>query len=295
MHKVTVTALTISGLTALGVYRYRRGLVSRLLGLPPALHDVAVERGLRIPMRDGAELVADRYYPRESGRFPTILVCTPYGRKASGFFVSRRMAERGYNVLVQDVRGRFDSEGEFDVFAGEDVDGWATIGWISNQPWFDGSLGLWGMSYLAYAQWAAAPGAPTFLRAIMPQIGGSRAYPIIYPDGAFNLDLALPIPSSSRNRTLNRMPRSSRACFRNSGFGVGSGAVLCTCLSAKQTRRSRAVRRPFSATGWLTRKPTPTGGIGTTAAGYARWKPPRTCSPAGMTSSCASCWTTTRP
>lgn len=192
MHKRAATALTICGLTALGFYRYRRRLVSRLLGLPPALHDVDVERGLRIPMPDGVELVADRYHPREPARFPTILVRTPYGRKASGFFVSHRIAERGYNVLVQDVRGRFDSEGEFDVFAGEDADGRATIRWISEQPWFDGSLGLWGMSYLAYTQWAAAPAAPSFLRAIMPQIGGSRAYPIIYPDGAFNLDLALP-------------------------------------------------------------------------------------------------------
>jgi putative CocE/NonD family hydrolase len=192
MYKRAGTALIISGLTTLGVYRYRRGLVSRLLGLPPALHDVTVERGLRIPMPDGVELVADRYRPRQPSRFPTILVRTPYGRKASGFFVSHRMAERGYNVLVQDVRGRFDSEGDFDVFAGEDADGRATIRWIADQPWFDGSLGLWGMSYLAYVQWAAAPDAPSFLKAIMPQIGGSRAYPIIYSDGAFNLDLTLP-------------------------------------------------------------------------------------------------------
>ena len=192
MHNRAATALAISGLTALGAYRYRQNLVSRLLGLPPVLHHVAVERGLRVPMPDGVELVADRYHPRGPGRFPTILVRTPYGRKASGFFVSHRMAERGYNVLVQDVRGRFDSEGEFDVFAGEDADGRATIKWIADQPWFDGSLGLWGMSYLAYSQWAAAPDAPSFLKAIMPQIGGSRVYPIFYPDGAFNLDLALP-------------------------------------------------------------------------------------------------------
>ena len=192
MHKRAATTLIISGLTALGIYRYRQSLISRLLRLPPTLHDVAVERGLRITMPDGVELVADRYSPRVSGRFPTILVRTPYGRKASGFFVSQRIAERGYNVLVQDVRGRFDSQGKFDVFAGEDADGRATIEWISDQPWFDGSLGLWGMSYLAYAQWAAAPGAPSFLKTMMPQIGGSRVYPIFYPDGALNLDLALP-------------------------------------------------------------------------------------------------------
>ncbi len=132
MYKRAATTLAISGLAALGVYRYRRGLVSRLLGLPPVRHDVAVERGLRIPMPDGIELVADRYHPRERGHFPTILVRTPYGRRASGFFVSQRMAERGYNVLVQDVRGRFESGGEFDIFAGEDADGQATIEWISN-------------------------------------------------------------------------------------------------------------------------------------------------------------------
>ena len=68
MHKPAATTLIISGLTALGVYRYRRHLISRLLGLPPALHDVVVERGLRIPMPDGVELVADRHYPREPGR-----------------------------------------------------------------------------------------------------------------------------------------------------------------------------------------------------------------------------------
>src|SRR5829696_3914429 len=174
MHKRTAYALTIVGLATLGLYRYRRRLLSHLLGLPPAHYGVAVERGLRVPMPDGVELVADRYRPRERGRFPTILVRTPYGRKASGFFISHLMAERGYNVLVQDVRGRFGSEGKFDIFAGEDDDGRATIEWISGQPWFDGSLGLWGMSYLAYAQWAAAPGAPSFLKGLRSRLRPRR-------------------------------------------------------------------------------------------------------------------------
>jgi putative CocE/NonD family hydrolase len=78
------------------------------------------------------------------------------------------------------------------------------------------------------------------------------------------------------------VPRSSRACFCNFGLGAGSGAVLCTYQSAKRTRRSRAVRKPFCATGSPTRKSaTPTGRIGTTADEYTKWKPPRTCSPAG--------------
>ena len=191
-------ALLICGPAASVLYRYRkrlaRPLTSRLLGLPPALHDVAVERGLRVPMPDGVELVADRHHPRASDRFPTILVRTPYDRKnrVTGFLL-RVLAKRGYNVVVQDVRGRFDSGGEFAFLAGEDTDGRATMAWVSDQPWFDGSLGMWGLSYLGYVQWAAAPGAPAYLEAIMSELAGSQLHTIIHPDDAFNLDVALPV------------------------------------------------------------------------------------------------------
>jgi len=194
VHKRTAIALLISGLTAAGLYRYRRRLVSRLLRLPPALHDVAVERGLSVPMPDGVELVADRHFPRAPGRFPTVLVRTPYGRKnPQTVFGCRRLAERGYNVVVQDVRGRFDSQREFGFLKGEEADGRATMDWVSGQPWFDGSLGLWGESYLGYAQWAAAPEAPDYLKALMPEITASHFYPALYPDGAFNMDVSLPV------------------------------------------------------------------------------------------------------
>ena len=95
-----------SGVAAtLGLYRYRRRLLSlllsRLLGLPPVLYDVAVERGLRVPMPDGIELVADCYRPHSLERFPTILLRTPYGRKSQEkAFVLRLLAERGYNALI---------------------------------------------------------------------------------------------------------------------------------------------------------------------------------------------------
>jgi putative CocE/NonD family hydrolase len=193
-ERTTTIAVTICGLTALGLLRYRRRFLSRLLGLPPALYDVVVERGLRVPMPDGAELVADRYHPRSPDRFPTVLVRTPYGRKnLDRPLVMRLLAERGYNAVIQDVRGRFDSDGEFGFLAGEAADGRATMGWISGQPWFDGALGLWGESYLGYAQWAAAPGAPSYLKAMMPGITASRFYSVIHPDAAFGLDVALPV------------------------------------------------------------------------------------------------------
>ena len=193
MHRRLALALLASGLVTLGLYGHRRHLLSRLLGLPPVLYSVAVERGLRVPMPDGVELVADRYHPRVPGYFPTILVRTPYDRKNpfTGFLL-RLLAERGYNAVVQDVRGRFESQGN-GFLKGEDVDGRATLDWVSGQPWFDGALGMWGESYPGYTQWAAAPGAPSYLKAIMPHITGSKFYPVIYPDGSFNLDVTLPI------------------------------------------------------------------------------------------------------
>ena len=204
MYKRAGIALLGSGLTTLGLVRYRRRIVSRLLGLPPALHEADVERRLRLPMPDGVELVADRYYPRARGLFPTILVRTPYDRKnAVTGFLLRLLAKRGYNVVAQDVRGRFDSEGEFDAFAGEDADGRATMDWVSVQPWFDGSLGMWGLSYLGYVQWAAAPGAPAYLKAIMPELTASQFRSIFYPDGAFNLNVALPYAVLVEQQAVN--------------------------------------------------------------------------------------------
>ena len=203
MNKRSVVAPLVGALTLSGLYRYRRRLLSRLLGLPPALYDVAVERDLRVQMPDEVELVADRYHPSSSGRssagrssvgrFPTVLVRTPYGKQSrEKVFVMRLLAERGYNALIQDVRGGLDS-GERFSFPAEDTDGRATIDWVSKQAWFDGALGMMGESYLGYTQWAAAPGAPSYLKAIMPSITASRFYQIIYPDGVLGLDVTLPV------------------------------------------------------------------------------------------------------
>ncbi len=151
------------------------------------------ERAIAIPMPDGVRLIADHYFPKVDGMFPTILMRTPYGRDRAGGllgvvheFLCQRFAERGYHVIIQDARGRFDSEGEWEPFVDEQRDGLATIDWIARQPWFDGNLGMWGQSYGGYVQWAVAPDAPDYLRAIVPSITGSRINP--YDGKAFALD-----------------------------------------------------------------------------------------------------------
>jgi putative CocE/NonD family hydrolase len=101
------------------------------------------------------------------------------------------MAERGYHVVVQNIRGRFNSEGVFEPFTNEAADGKATLDWIGRQPWFNGSAGMWGQSYLGYVQWAVAGEAPPYLKALMPAVTSSEFYTLTYPDGSLNLDTML--------------------------------------------------------------------------------------------------------
>jgi putative CocE/NonD family hydrolase len=168
------------GLLGFGLYQFRRQLFSGLLHIRPARHEVVVSRNLQIQMPDGAILYADHYAPHETRLFPTILIRTPYGRsRASGVtgflpdFVAQRFAERGYNVIVQDVRGRFDSGGEFIPFVNEANDGRATLDWLERQTWFNGVLGMWGQSYGGYVQWALANNGPLYLKALVPSVSGS--------------------------------------------------------------------------------------------------------------------------
>jgi hypothetical protein len=129
-----------------------------------------IERGLRIRMRDGVETVADLVRPDAAGKYPTILVRTPYGRELQTQAEGAWWARRGYAYIAQDVRGRNDSGGEWNPFFNERKDGYDTIAWISKQPWSDGKVGMIGGSYLGWVQWAAAAEAHPALKCIVPQV-----------------------------------------------------------------------------------------------------------------------------
>lgn len=184
------------GLGAFGAYRSRRQLLARWFRLPPPQYKVVVERDLPVPMSDGTILRADHYAPAATGSFPTILVRTPYGRPSEMGVLGALQpasyalfAERGYHVVVQSVRGRFLSQGEFTPFINEAADGQATLEWITRQPWYNGMIGLWGASYLGYVQWAVAT-APQ-VNALVPIITSSRFSQLFYQNGAFTLDASL--------------------------------------------------------------------------------------------------------
>ncbi|WP_235215306.1 CocE/NonD family hydrolase [Phaeacidiphilus oryzae] len=139
---------------------------------PPLTRELTVRRGLPVPMRDGAVLLADRWEPRSGGQgLPAVLIRTPYGR--GGMFVTqivRPLVERGFQALVQSTRGTFGSAGDFDPLRNEREDGLDTLAWTVEQPWFGDSMVLYGASYLGYVQWAVADALPPQVKAIIPVV-----------------------------------------------------------------------------------------------------------------------------
>ncbi|MBI2933136.1 MAG: CocE/NonD family hydrolase [Planctomycetes bacterium] len=132
-------------------------------------HETVVETKVMIPMRDGVKLAADIHRPKD-GKVPTILVRTPYSRATEAALKGAHFAKRGYALVAQDVRGRFDSEGEWFPFKNETQDGSDTIDWIARQPWSDGNVGMLGASYVGVVQWHAAKSGNPHLKAIVPQV-----------------------------------------------------------------------------------------------------------------------------
>jgi hypothetical protein len=123
-------------------------------------------------------------------------------------FVARRFAERGYNVLVQDVRGCHDSTGELNLLFQEEADGKATFAWLEAQPWFNGVLGMWGPSYLGFVQWAVAHQAPLYLKALQPMVSGSQLAVLGIRDGALAADMLLRWVHILENARSDRKPRT---------------------------------------------------------------------------------------
>ncbi len=165
-----------------------RGL-GRLLGLPPHTTEYEVARDVRVPMRDGVELIADHYRPLTANPAGTLLVRGPYGR---GYPVSvlfgSMYAARGYHVVVQSVRGTFGSGGDFAPFLHEIDDGADTAAWLRAQPWFTGSFATMGMSYLGFTQWALLTDPPPDMAAAVITVGPHDISGPRWGTGSFGLN-----------------------------------------------------------------------------------------------------------
>ncbi len=156
-------------------------------------YSVIIEKDLPCAMRDGVTLYADVYRPNAEGKFPVILMRTPYDKTNIALGMGNQLhpvhaAQRGYAVLIQDVRGMFSSGGTFDALTVEADDGYDTVQWAAKLPYSSGRVGMFGGSYTGVTQITAAAGAPAPLVAITPRHTTANYYRgWTYQDGAFLL------------------------------------------------------------------------------------------------------------
>jgi uncharacterized protein len=151
-------------------------------------YSVKVERDVSVKMRDGVTLRGDIFRPDAEGKFPVLLQRTPYRRATWGYSVdfAQRAASRGYVAFLQDVRGRYTSDGNWYPFLHETEDGYDTIEWIAAQPYSNGKVGMFGASYVGATQLLAALGHPPHLAGICPIVTASDYHDgWTYQGGAF--------------------------------------------------------------------------------------------------------------
>ncbi|WP_413105346.1 CocE/NonD family hydrolase [Streptomyces sp. Inha503] len=173
-----------------------------------------IDTNVAVPMRDGVMLATDLWRPAGTGPWPVLLGRTPYGRTSTTHLGNpklpdvRALVDSGYLVVVQDVRGTGESPGLMEPYRFDQSDTVDTLAWIADQAWCNGSVGMWGASYMGFPQWQAAALAPPVLRAIAPAMTSADIYRAWYStqgavsQGAlFNWSARMAVANLSRPRS----------------------------------------------------------------------------------------------
>ena len=174
---------------------------------------IRMDKNVPIEMRDGTVLRADVFRPDDDGKYPAIVVRTPYekGRSAtSDFFSPIEGALAGYAVVIQDLRGRFASEGKWVSGAPEGLDGYDTIEAVAERPWCDGNVGMAGASYLGRNQWNAAMEAPPHLKAIAPHVISAGNLSEFRRAGLVDLESAVSWSAAMAVDTLTKLAQQGK-------------------------------------------------------------------------------------
>jgi putative CocE/NonD family hydrolase len=150
---------------------------------------IVLDKNVPLPMRDGVTLRADVLRPAGGGKFPVLVYRTPYGKDAAQreYTTFEHAVSRGYAVVVQDVRGRYQSDGDFRPYENEGRDGYDTIEWSAVQPWSNGTVGTFGLSYPGAVQWLAAVQSPPHLKAMVPAMTFSTPQNFFYAGGTWDM------------------------------------------------------------------------------------------------------------
>jgi uncharacterized protein len=174
--------------------RCRRALdaaTARIFKMPQGHHDYVLSQAVRVPMRDGVELLTDIYVPVGKS-LGTLLIRTPYGRTGLiALLTAGYYATHGFLVVNQSCRGTFGSGGDFEPFSQEVDDGADTLAWLRRQAWFGGRFALCGASYLGYTAWALLMDPPPELVAAVIAITAHDNHWVVHGTGAFSLEQIL--------------------------------------------------------------------------------------------------------
>ena len=155
-------------------------------------HEVRIQLDLKIPMRDGVQLYGALYRPVEGERFPVLLIRSPYSTQHPRYVDwAVRFARNGYAVVMQDSRGRYESEGKWRPYIDEADDGYDTQQWIGTQPWCDGNIGTFGVSYPGFTQILPAPFRSPYVKALVPIANQEDNYGHLRYNGVLQLQNAM--------------------------------------------------------------------------------------------------------
>jgi len=163
--------------------------VSIATSLLAAQSPIVIDADVSVPMRDGVILRADVLRPKKEGAFPVLVYRTPYGKHFARdeYKTFEHAVARGYAVVIQDVRGRYKSDGEFRAYENEGRDGYDTIEWAAKQPWSNGAVGTFGLSYPGAVQWLAAVQNPPHLKAMVPAMTFSTPHNFFFAGGTWDM------------------------------------------------------------------------------------------------------------
>ena len=184
----------------------------------PGAFEIVPKANVRVEMRDGIHLATDLYLPGHAGvvadgKFPTILMRTPYNKSSGADDLARMFVPFGYAVVVQDVRGRYRSEGSWRPIRDDPQDGFDTAKWIGDQPWSDKGIGTVGSSYSGATQHALAIAGAPYVKAMVPRNAMSDfgLYGVRH-HGAFELRwLNWVMTLGNATDTANALPAALRA------------------------------------------------------------------------------------
>jgi len=179
--------------------------------LAAAPYEITVETGVEMKTRDGVTLRADIYRPKADGKFPVLLERTPYNKGDGESEFGKRAAAAGYVVIIQDVRGRYSSDGDWYPFKNESNDGYDAVEWAATLAYSNGKVGMYGASYVGATQMLTAIAAPPHLVGIFPVVTASNYHDgWTYQGGAFEQWFNESWTSGLTEDTLNRRVGKAR-------------------------------------------------------------------------------------